>query len=251
MRKKILVANWKMNLNREDSVNLSKEIISSIKDDNSIDIVFAPSFVDLYKINKMCNDKDYIHTSSQDCSKESIGAFTGEVSASMIQSLGVKYVIIGHSERRDIFLESNNDIKLKVSNALENNLSVIFCCGESLIHRKKGKHFEFIESQINDSLFNLNKQQFNNITIAYEPIWAIGTGMSASPEQAEEMHIFIREKIKNKYGDDMGNNTSILYGGSCNPKNAKELFLQDNIDGGLIGGASLKADSFIDLLKSF
>jgi len=251
MRKNIVVGNWKMNLKIDEAVNLANDVIKLLPLDNEVEVVFAPSFIYLDKVNQMCLNLDRVNTASQNLYKEQLGAFTGEVSAEMINSLNVKYAIIGHSERRECFNETNEDLRLKVDVSLKNNLEVIFCCGESLNYREEKFHFNWIESQISDSLFHLSLNDFRKIVIAYEPIWAIGTGVTATPNQAEEMHKFIRELIKQNYGEEVANNTSILYGGSCTSKNSKDLFHKDNIDGGLIGGASLDPESFVSIIKSF
>ena len=250
MRKNIVVGNWKMNLQRKESLDLVGRVISLVEN-HDVEVVLAPSYTYLYKVNKMCADLSFIQTSSQNISKNKKGAFTGEVSAEMIHSLGVKYTILGHSERREYFNESNQDLQRKVDLAISNDLDVIFCCGESLEHRDAGIHFDWIKSQIEESLFHLSEEEFSKIVIAYEPIWAIGTGVTASSPQAEEIHAFIRSIIFDKYGMNVSANCSILYGGSCNPNNAKELFSKENIDGGLIGGASLDANSFVEIIKSF
>jgi triosephosphate isomerase (TIM) len=251
MRKNIVAGNWKMNLKRDEGLNLVNDVINLLPSDNKVEVVFAPSFIHLYKANKMCLGLDKVNTASQNVGKEEKGAFTGEVSAEMIKSANVKYAIIGHSERREYFKETNEDLKQKIDVSLKNNLEVIFCCGESLNQREEGVHFNCIKSQISESLFHLLSDDFRKIVIAYEPIWAIGTGVTSSSDQAEEIHKFIRKIIAQKYGEELSNSTSILYGGSCNPTNAKELFSKDNIDGGLIGGASLNAESFIEIIKSF
>ena len=251
MRKNIVAGNWKMNLTRDEGLNLINDVINLLPSDNEVEVVFAPSFIYLYKVNKMCLNLDRVNAASQNISKEERGAFTGEVSAEMIRSINVKYAIIGHSERREYFKETNEDLKQKVDILLKNNLEVIFCCGESLNQREEEVHFDWIKSQISESLFHLSSKSFSNIVIAYEPIWAIGTGVTASSDQAEEIHKFIREIIAQKYGDELANNISILYGGSCKPTNAREIFSKDNIDGGLIGGDSLNAESFVEIIKSF
>ena len=251
MRKNIVAGNWKMNLKRDEGLNLVNDVINLLPSDNEVEVVFAPSFIHLYKVNKMCLNFDRVNTASQNVSKEERGAFTGEISAEIIRSANVKYVIIGHSERREYFKETNEDLKQKSDVSLENNLEVIFCCGESLDQREEEVHFNWIKSQISESLFHLSSDNFRKIIIAYEPIWAIGTGVTASSDQAEEIHKFIREIITEKYGNEIANNTSILYGGSCNPINARDIFSKDNIDGGLIGGASLNAESFVEIIKSF
>lgn len=250
MRKNILAGNWKMNLKRDESLKLVEEVLSLL-DNNDVEVVFAPSYIYLYKVNKMCTALSSVHTASQNINKYENGAFTGEVSAEMVHSLGVKYTILGHSERREYFNETNQDLKMKVDVALSNNLNVIFCCGESLEQRESGIHFDWIKSQIEESLFHLTEEEFSKIVIAYEPIWAIGTGVTASSSQAEEVHTFIRGVILDKYGKNVSRNCSIIYGGSCNPSNSRELFSKENIDGGLIGGSSLDANSFIEIIKSF
>jgi len=251
MRKNIVAGNWKMNLNRAEAIALVDEVLSNLPTNNLTEIVFAPSYVYLHKVAKMCANTNKVSVASQDSSTNEKGAFTGDVSAPMIASCNVEYVILGHSERRTNFDETNDLLKTKVDRALENNLSIIFCCGESFEQREKGVHFDWIKSQLTESLFNLPIDDFSKIVIAYEPIWAIGTGVTASVNQAQEMHAFIRSLITKKYSDQLANNTSILYGGSCNPTNAEELFAQKDIDGGLIGGASLKADDFISIINSF
>ena len=251
MRKNIVAGNWKMNLKRDEGLDLINDVINLLPSDNKVEVVFAPSFIHLYKVNKMCLNLDKVNTASQNVSKEERGAFTGEISAEIIRSANVKYAIIGHSERREYFKETNEDLKQKVDVCLENNLEVIFCCGESLDQREEEVHFNWIKIQISESLFHLSSDDFRKIIIAYEPIWAIGTGVTASSDQAEEIHRFIRKIIDERYGNEIANNTSILYGGSCNPTNARDIFSKDNIDGGLIGGASLNAESFVEIIKSF
>jgi len=240
-----------MNLKRDEGLDLINDVINLLPSDNKVEVVFAPSFIHLYKVNKMCLNLDKVNTASQNVSKEERGAFTGEISAEIIRSANVKYTIIGHSERREYFKETNEDLKQKVDVSLENNLEVIFCCGESLDQREEEVHFNWLKIQISESLFHLSSDDFRKIIIAYEPIWAIGTGVTASSDQAEEIHKFIREIIAQKYGDELANNISILYGGSCKPTNARDIFSKDNIDGGLIGGASLNAESFVEIIKSF
>jgi len=240
-----------MNLNRADGVALVEDVLSQLPTDNSTHVIFSPSFVYLYKVAKMCANISKVVAASQDCSANTKGAFTGEVSAEMIASCGARYIVLGHSERRANFNESNELLKEKVAQAFSSNLKVIFCCGESLQQREDGVHFDWLKSQISESLFHLSSDEFANIVIAYEPIWAIGTGVTASSEQAQEIHVFIRGVLADKYGTNVAESTSILYGGSCKPSNAKELFSQKDIDGGLIGGASLNADDFISIINSF
>ena len=251
MRKNIVAGNWKMNLNREEAVALVDEVLTQLPAENSTEILFAPSFVHLHRIAKMCAENTNAFAASQDCSAHESGAFTGEVAANMIISCNAKYVVLGHSERRANFKESNQVLKTKVEQAFLNDLAVIFCCGETLEQRETGVHFDWIKSQLTESIFHLSAADFVNIVVAYEPIWAIGTGVTASSEQAQEIHTFIRNLIAQKYGNDVAENTSILYGGSCKPTNAKELFSQQDIDGGLIGGASLNATDFLAITQSF
>ena len=249
MRKNIIVGNWKMNLNRFEAVNLVSDVL---KKANYIDknIIFAPSFVYLKEVTDLCKNFENFSTSAQNCSHIERGSYTGEVSCEMISSLNTEYVIIGHSERRINYSENNSILKKKVEIALKNNLFVIFCCGESLEERKNSEHFNSIMQQLKQSLFDFSKEDLSRVIIAYEPIWAIGTGMNASNEEAQQMHNYIRKLINSKYGDQLSSSIHILYGGSCNPSNSRELFLQEDIDGGLIGGASLNSDSFISIINS-
>jgi len=240
-----------MNLTRAEGIALVKDVLAKLPTDNRTHVVFAPSSVYLHKVAKMCANTSKVVTGAQDCSGNEKGAFTGEVSANMIASCNSRYVVLGHSERRAIFNESNELLKTKVEQAFANNLKVIFCCGESLAQRKTGEHFEWIKTQIAESLFGLSSEEFKNIVIAYEPIWAIGTGVTASTGQAQEIHAFIRNILVEEYGNEVALSTSILYGGSCKASNAKELFSSQDIDGGLIGGASLNSDDFIAITQSF
>ena len=240
-----------MNLNRAEGIALVNEVLSKLPTDNNTHVVFAPSFVYLHKVAKMCANTSKVVAAAQDCSANEKGAFTGEVSASMLASCGARYVVLGHSERRANFAESNENLKTKVGQAFRNDLKVIFCCGESLSQRESGVHFDWIKAQISESLFHLSPEEFKNIVVAYEPIWAIGTGVTASTDQAQEMHAFIRNILVEQYGNEVALSTSILYGGSCKPSNAKELFASQDIDGGLIGGASLNAADFVKITQSF
>jgi triosephosphate isomerase len=251
MRKNIVAGNWKMNLNRSEGLALVEDVLSKLPVDNKTHVILAPSFVYLHKVAKICTDFPKVVAASQDCSANKKGAFTGEVSASMIASCSARYVVLGHSERRVNFNESKELLKEKVAQAFSSNLKVIFCCGESLKQREDLVHFDWLKSQISESLFHLSSDAFANIVIAYEPIWAIGTGVTASTDQAQEVHAFIRNLLAEKYGNEVAESTSILYGGSCQPKNAIELFSQKDIDGGLIGGASLNADDFVAVTQSF
>ncbi|MEJ6793982.1 MAG: triose-phosphate isomerase [Flavobacteriales bacterium] len=250
MRKKIVAGNWKMNNNLSDGVQLSLEVNKFLNDNpNDVEVILGVPFIHLQSVNEIENKK--INVAAQDCSTHQSGAYTGEISASMIESTGANYVIIGHSERRMYHNESNNDLAKKVNSALSNGLKVIFCCGESLPERESKSYFNLIERQLEESLFHLSEKQMEDVVIAYEPIWAIGTGVTASSEQAQEMHKFIRKLIETKYNQNTADQTSILYGGSCKPTNANDLFSKEDVDGGLIGGASLKASDFSQIITSF
>ena len=250
MRKKIIAGNWKMNLTRDQGLLLVEQVLANLPKQNT-QVVFAPNYLSLYKIGKMCNNYENVKVAAQNCSKDSKGAFTGEVSAEMIASCSADYVIIGHSERRAEFKESNAVLAEKVNRALEHDLKVIFCCGESLSQREEMAYLDWIKQQLVESVFHLSAEQIKEIVIAYEPIWAIGTGKTASTEQAQEIHAFIRNLLAEKYGEQVAVNTSILYGGSCKSSNAKDLFAQQDIDGGLIGGASLNAANFLAIINAF
>ena len=240
-----------MNLNRTEGIALVEDVLAKLSADNNTHVILASSFLYLHKVAKMCANTSKLVAAAQDCSANDKGAFTGEISANMIASCKAKYVILGHSERRANFAETNNQLKRKVGQAFANDLEVIFCCGESLAQRESGMYFDWIRNQISESLFHLSATEFQNIVIAYEPIWAIGTGVTASTNQAQEIHSFIRNLLTEKYGNNLAESISILYGGSCKPSNAKELFASKDIDGGLIGGASLNADDFVAISQSF
>ena len=250
MRKKIVAGNWKMNLDKSSSDNLVKEILDSTKENKSTQIVLSPPFIYLQQIVRDCKSRADILIAAQNCNANDNGAFTGEVSANMLKSIGVDYVIVGHSERRQLFGESNEILNLKISQALSNNLNVIFCCGEDINQRENNQHFKIIEDQLNSTIFKLSVDDFSKIVIAYEPIWAIGTGKTATSNQAQEIHNHIRLLIKNNYNQELSNNTSVLYGGSCKPTNAKAIFSENDIDGGLIGGASLQSADFTSIISS-
>lgn len=252
MRKKIVAGNWKMNLDLNQGVQLFNEIQELIKQEvsgNQEVIVCSPS-IHLNSLAKTLVQDSNLSIGAQNCHFADSGAFTGEISASMIASTGAKYVIIGHSERRLYFAETNQLLAQKLDTVLKNDLFPIFCIGETLEERNGGTYFDVIKSQISEASFHLDAENFSKLILAYEPVWAIGTGLTASPEQAQEIHAFIRNLLSEKYGKEVANNTTILYGGSCNPKNANELFAQEDIDGGLIGGASLKARDFVDIIKA-
>ncbi|MBI5219362.1 MAG: triose-phosphate isomerase [Bacteroidia bacterium] len=252
MRKKIVAGNWKMNTDIREGITLAKEVNRLIAENHVsyTTVILSPPFTHLTEIVKSVN-LNRISVSAQNCSSEPKGAFTGEVSANMIKSTGCTHVIIGHSERRTYFKEDNFLLNKKVKHALQNDLIPIFCIGEILKEREEGKLFEVVKTQLEEGLFNLSREEFSNVVIAYEPVWAIGTGITATPLQAQEMHAYIRKLIAEKYDAEIAENTSLLYGGSCNAGNAKDLFSQADIDGGLIGGASLKADDFYKIITSF
>ncbi|MCT4699040.1 triose-phosphate isomerase [Tenacibaculum haliotis] len=251
MRKKIVAGNWKMNMNFDETKKLIKGIKKGTKKKvgKNTRVIIAPSFVNLQTALKRTK-KSKIEVASQNMHQSKSGAFTGEISADMLTSLGLDLVILGHSERREYFGETDEILAKKVTTALENKLETIFCFGEVLEDRKSENHFNVVESQLKKGLFHLKKGDFSKIVLAYEPVWAIGTGETASPEQAQEMHAFIRDIIAKEYGSEVAENISILYGGSVNPANAKEIFSKPDVDGGLIGGAALKADDFIAIIKS-
>ncbi|MCB9359867.1 MAG: triose-phosphate isomerase [Flavobacteriales bacterium] len=249
MRDKIVAGNWKMNKKLEEALQLVKELaVSEI--DSSIKMIVIPPFPFIHSVvNNVENST--IKVGAQNCAIQASGAYTGEVAAAMLKSVGASYIIVGHSERRLYFNENNSELVEKVNQSLKNDLTPIYCCGELLEERESNNHFKVVESQINEGLFHLSKEELLKSVIAYEPVWAIGTGVTASSEQAQEMHAFIRGLIAQKYGQETAGAISILYGGSCNPKNAKELFALPDVDGGLIGGASLKSDDFVAIANSF
>lgn len=252
MARKIVAGNWKMNLNRDEAFALVSEITGMLKDEESRDlkVILFPSFIHLGGIVQLCSGDSRIHVGAQNCNDHAAGAFTGEIAASMIQSYGANHVLIGHSERRSFFNESGEILSQKINIALQHSLSPIFCIGESLDERNSAIHFKIIEKQLTNEIFHLSAEDFKKCTVAYEPVWAIGTGLTASPEQAQEMHSFIRSTISTKYSKEIAEQTSILYGGSCNDQNAKQIFSLPDVDGGLIGGASLKSRSFVNIIKS-
>ena len=253
MRKKIVAGNWKMNNTFEEGIKLTSEIVELSKniENKNVELILCPPFIFLQKCVELTLVNPQIAVGAQNCHNETKGAFTGEISVDMIKSVGAKHVILGHSERRAYFNEDNNFLAKKVKQVLASGLTPIYCCGETLAEREAGKLFDIIKEQIEVGLFDLSNEDFKKIIIAYEPVWAIGTGVTASPQQAQEMHEFIRSLIINKYGNLIAEEITILYGGSCNAKNAKELFANKDVDGGLIGGASLKSEDFIEIGKSF
>ncbi len=251
MRKNIVAGNWKMNKTLNEGIELAKELNDILsKNKPNCDVVIGTPFIHLAEVTKIV-DKNIIGVSAQNCADKASGAYTGEVSAAMVKSTGADYVILGHSERRAYYGETDEILKNKVDLALENDLTPIFCIGEVLEERESEKHFDVVKSQIENGLFHLSSDEFSKIVLAYEPVWAIGTGKTASPEQAQEMHAFIRKTLAEKYGEEVADNTSILYGGSCKPSNAKELFANPDVDGGLIGGASLNAKDFHGIIVAF
>ncbi|NEW79608.1 MAG: triose-phosphate isomerase [Gelidibacter sp.] len=245
MRAKIVAGNWKMNNDLDESKSLVKKIAKSIKKQSLINtrVVVAPAFVSLQKVAGKAKGTK-VEVAAQNMHFEKNGAFTGEISASMLKSVGVHIVILGHSERREYFGETDALLAKKVDTALANKMEIIFCFGEVLADRKAVNHFKVVESQIKNGLFHLEAAAWKNIILAYEPVWAIGTGETASPEQAQEMHAFIRKIVADKYGENVAAEVSILYGGSVKPSNAQEIFSKPDVDGGLIGGAALNIDDF-------
>ena len=251
MRKKIVAGNWKMNMNLQDGIALAKELNDTLTAEKpNCGVIICTPFIHLASVAQFLN-QDVVALGAENCADKEKGAFTGEVSAEMVKSTGAQYVILGHSERREYYNETPEILKEKVLLALKNGLKVIFCIGESLEEREANKQNEVCKAELEGSVFNLTAEEFANVVIAYEPIWAIGTGKTATAEQAEEIHAFIRSCVAEKYGEQVADNTSILYGGSCKASNAPELFAKPNIDGGLIGGASLKAADFKGIIDAW
>ena len=237
----------------DEGQKLTSEIINMFKDENiqDVHIVLNPPFPHLFPVKKLIGDTPGVYLGAQNCSDKESGAFTGEVSAKILASFGAQYVIIGHSERREYFKENNELLSVKVKQALEHGLTPIFCCGESLEIREAGTHEPNVKFQLTDSLFDLSADEIKKVVIAYEPIWAIGTGKTATSDQAQEMHFALRRHLGSKYGKDVAAEISILYGGSMNAGNAADLLSKPDVDGGLIGGASLKSRDFIEIVKSY
>ena len=255
MRKKIVAGNWKMNTNAAEGQKLIQEINKGLENlylRPELEIIVSPPFPYLPTVKKEMSTAfaNSFKLAAQNCHVNPSGAYTGNVSAPMLKDIGCDYVILGHSERRKYDGETSQYLKHKVDIVLENKMKVIYCCGETLEERKEEKLFDIIKGQIVEGLFHLSATQLENVVIAYEPVWAIGTGVTASPEQAEEMHSFIRKILIEQYGEVVANDTTILYGGSVKPANAKELFGKPNVDGGLVGGASLKGESFLGIIKT-
>ena len=251
MRKNIVAGNWKMNLNFTEAEELTAILAEKLEGKHlKCEVVICPPALYLEMATDFA-EESVVKVGAQNVSNQESGAFTGEIAAGMLASVDVEYCLVGHSERRKYFKEDNAFLAQKVDKLLDHNLTPVYCCGEQLEERESENHFKIVEQQISEGLFHLNDGEFSNIVIAYEPVWAIGTGKTASPEQAQEMHAFIRGLITNKYGNELAEETTLLYGGSCNPKNANELFSQNDVDGGLIGGASLKVDDFVAIINSF
>jgi triosephosphate isomerase len=250
MRQKIVAGNWKMHKNAEETEDLLNELIDKLPDDIEAQIIVAPTFVNLASAVEHLEFTN-IGVAAQNMHQNESGAFTGEISAEMLKSIGVNIVILGHSERRAYFHETDTLLAQKVSTGLKHDMTIIFCFGEELKDRQNKQHFNIVENQLRDGLFHLENKDWEQIILAYEPVWAIGTGETASPEQAQEMHEFIRETIRKRFGSDVAEDVSILYGGSVKPDNAKEIFSKPDVDGGLIGGAALKASDFAAIVNSF
>ena len=249
MRKKIVAGNWKMNKNSEETEDLINDLIDKFPTDTQVKVILAPTFINLASAVDHLEFTP-IEVAAQNMHQNENGAYTGEISADMLKSVGVKTVILGHSERRAIFNETDEIISQKVSTALQHDMTVIFCFGEELKDRKSDQHFNVVENQLRDGLFHISNDSWRQVVLAYEPVWAIGTGETASPEQAQEMHLFIRETVRHRFGSDIAEAVSILYGGSVKSDNAKEIFGKPDVDGGLIGGAALKAADFLAIVNA-
>ncbi|MBQ2322275.1 MAG: triose-phosphate isomerase [Bacteroidales bacterium] len=251
MRKKIVAGNWKMNNTLEEGVKLAKDVNAILeKEAPKCTVILGTPFIHLADVVRSVNNK-LVKVSAENCADKEKGAYTGEVSAAMVKSTGAEYVILGHSERRAYYGETDEILKNKVDLALANGLEVIFCIGEVLEQREANKQNEVVKAQVENALFHLSAEQFGKIVLAYEPVWAIGTGKTATSAQAEEIHAYIRSVVAAKYGQQVADDTTILYGGSCKASNAPELFAQPDVDGGLIGGASLKAEDFHGIIAAF
>ena len=251
MRQKIVAGNWKMNTTVPEGVELAKAVVAkSVEVPSDVKLVIATPATHLVPVAEVVKGS-VVALSAENCADKEKGAYTGEISAAMVASTGATYTILGHSERRQYYGETDAKLVEKTKLALANSLKVILCVGENLEEREAGKHFDVCAAQVKNVLYNFSAEDMKNIVIAYEPVWAIGTGKTATSEQAEEIHAFIRKVVADKFGTEVADDTTILYGGSCKPSNAKELFAQPDIDGGLIGGAALKADDFIAIAMSF
>ncbi len=252
MRKNIVAGNWKMNLTKTESIQLVEELSVKIKDIDLKNnrVLVAPTFVNLASVVDLKSRDKKIEVAAQNMHFKDNGAFTGEISADMLKDISIQTVILGHSERREYFKETDAILKQKVNQAIIKNMEIIFCFGEKLEDRNTNNHFNVVEKQLKNALFHLQASDFKNIILAYEPVWAIGTGMTATPDQAQEMHHFIRNLIEKQFGKTTAQNLSILYGGSVKPNNAKEIFGKTDVDGGLIGGAALKTEMFLNIIKA-
>ena len=252
MRKNIVAGNWKMNTTLQEGINLAKAINDLVSKNNigDVRVILAPPFLHITEVAKQV-DRNKISIAAQNCAAEEKGAYTGEVSAEMLKSANVDAVLVGHSERRSYYHEDDKILNAKVKLALKNGLQPVFCVGELLEDRNSGNYFNTVKKQLEGGVFNLSADEFSKLIIAYEPVWAIGTGLTASAAQAQEIHAYIRKLIAEKYGNEIAENTTILYGGSCKPDNAKELFSNPDVDGGLIGGAALKATDFFGIISAF
>ncbi|MCE5347719.1 MAG: triose-phosphate isomerase [Bacteroidales bacterium] len=251
MRKKIVAGNWKMNMDLTEGLKLAGSIDNYFKEKplGKAGVILCTPFIHLASVSEILKHGK-IALGAQNCASEASGAYTGEVSAWMVKSTGAEYVIIGHSERRTYYHEDDKLLNKKTLLAMNAGLKVIFCCGEVLSEREAKKHFIIVKRQLEEGLFSLTEEQMDNIIVAYEPVWAIGTGLTATPDQAQEMHQYIRTLVKEKYGNDCAKKLPILYGGSCKPSNAAEIFSKPDVDGGLIGGASLKKDDFVSIVEA-
>jgi triosephosphate isomerase len=252
MRKKIVAGNWKMNKTVEEALILTSEVVNMVRDEvrGDVEVVLCTPYIYLPVLQKYTDEVSRISLGAQNCHQKASGAYTGEISAPMLAALNIPYVIIGHSERRQYFGETDALLGEKVKISLANGLKPIFCCGELLEQRQNEDFVAIVKAQITAALFDLSAEDFGKVVIAYEPVWAIGTGLTASSEQAQEMHAALRAHIAGQYGEQIADDTTILYGGSCNEKNADELFACPDVDGGLIGGASLKSREFTNIIKS-
>ena len=252
MRKKIVAGNWKMNKTLEEALILTSEVVNMVRDEvrGDVEVILCTPYIYLPVLQKYVEEVDRISLGAQNCHQKASGAYTGEISAPMLAALGTPYVLVGHSERRQYFSETDELLAEKVKIALANGLKPIFCCGELLEQRQNEDFIAIVKAQITAALFDLSAEDFSKVVIAYEPVWAIGTGLTATSQQAQDMHAALREHIAGQYGAQVADDTTILYGGSCNEKNAAELFACPDVDGGLIGGASLKSREFTNIIKA-
>ncbi len=246
----MVAGNWKMHTTYSEGRELAQEIVELLQP-TKVKVVFGTPFIHLKSISSVIRDINNLHLAAQNVHQEEKGAYTGEISAAMLRSVGTEYVIVGHSERRTYFQETDDLVYQKIKRVLENGMHPIYCCGERVEVRDAGEHLQLVAEQIETALFDLSAEQFSRCTVAYEPIWAIGTGNTATPEQTQEMHAHLRQLITKKYNSDLAEQTTILYGGSVKPANAKELFAQPDVDGALVGGASLNAKDFVAIINSF